>query len=163
MDTTDNMWDYPTDEKTGDYEDDIKPWETTEQKIEAVMKFQEIIEKFTDTKIYYATPEQFDKIDSGFKHIVGGIELAIIHKGEKYIDRYEEHKKDLEPLKKFLETTEAKLSNENFIKKAPKDIIDKEWKKWEDCMDRIFFTMNLCLDDLQKRIDELKQIKDGSK
>ena len=41
MNTNDNMLDHPSDES---YDDDIKPWGTTEQKIEATMKFKEIIE-----------------------------------------------------------------------------------------------------------------------
>jgi len=124
---------------------------------ESIIKFQDIIEKMADVKIHYATPEEFDKLEHAHKFMSNGIEMALILPPDQEEDLYDEHKEQLENLKMFLEKTEEKLSNENFIKRAPKDIVDKEYKKFWDCMEKITFTQNLCLDDLQKRINKLKK------
>jgi valyl-tRNA synthetase len=124
---------------------------------ESISKFQGIIEKMADIKIHYASPEEFDKLEHAHKFMSGGIEMALILPPDQEEDLYEEHKQQLENLRIFLEKTEEKLLNENFIKKAPKDIIDKEYKKWWDCIAKINFMSNLYLDDIQKKIDKIKR------
>ncbi len=125
-----------------------------------------MIEKFCNCKIIYCTEEEYDALPTAntIKFQSGGRSMAVIHDKredieENFWEKYNEKKKELESLRDFLEKTEARLDNESFIKKAPKDIIDKEYKKWWDCMNKITFTANRCLDDIQDRIDLLKQIK----
>ena len=45
--------------------------------------------------------------------------------------------KELDYTKGFLKITEEKLANENFVKNAPQQLVEKEKKKLEDAKEKI--------------------------
>ena len=71
--------------------------------------------------------------------------IAISTKAESYIDisgsidierEIERQEKLLKDVEKSLGISERKLSNENFIKKAPKEVVDKERERYEELKQR---------------------------
>ena len=49
----------------------------------------------------------------------------------------EKLQKELDYTKGFLKITEEKLANENFVKNAPQQLVEKEKKKLEDAKEKI--------------------------
>ncbi len=101
-------------------------------------KFKDIIEENQTYLINLASIDNLTigKLDSKHKsvaEIIAGVEIAIPVEGlidfEKEIKRLS---KDLAKATKDLEQTDKKLNNKNFIDRAPKDVVEKEKRKFEE-------------------------------
>lgn len=134
-------------------------------------KWYPIIEKLCNAEITEISREDFENLPAhrAEKFKIGDTECAImIPESKKDIYEYYNElsekqkslKEELESLRSFLEKTEKRLENEDFIKKAPKDVTDKEYKKWWDCISKINFTMSKSLSIIEEQINILKQIED---
>jgi len=127
---------------------------------ESIDVFKEVIEKLCNCKINYCTKEEYDSFPPEFKKKVGDLEIVILFPNNNDVDnfweKYEELKNELESLKNFLEKTESKLSD-NFITKAPKEIVDKDFKKWCDTISKMNFTLSVMISMLSKRADLIEK------
>ncbi|MBU1778619.1 hypothetical protein KJ992_03105, partial [Patescibacteria group bacterium] len=71
-----------------------------------------------------------EKINNAIKATAGEVEIYLINA----VDKEKEDarvKKEVENLKKLINNIEQKLSNQEFIQKAPKEIVEKEKKRLE--------------------------------
>ncbi|MBU0620041.1 valine--tRNA ligase, partial [Patescibacteria group bacterium] len=74
--------------------------------------------------------ETGEKINNAIKATAGEVEIYLINA----VDKEKEDarvKKEVENLKKLINNIEQKLSNQEFIQKAPKEIVEKEKKRLE--------------------------------
>ena len=71
---------------------------------------------------FLRTINRLNDLNNNFRH-EGIIEI------DKEISRLE---KDIQKIKKDYDTTKAKLENENFVSRAPQDVIEKENSKKEE-------------------------------
>lgn len=122
-----------------------------------------LIEKLCNAKISFCTEDQFNALPANAikqrtKH---GTEYAIMVPQtvtiEDIWERYYKLKEELESHRSFLEKTESRLNNESFIGKAPKDIIEKEYKKWWDCTEKINFTLSEMINQMETITNILKK------
>ena len=91
--------------------------------------YKGLIEKLSKTKEL----EEIKNIPAKFPTLVSGkdtLYLAI----EKSTDSKKDTLKQIEYLEGFLNSVEKKLSNKNFVDKAPKNVVDIEKKKRDDAL-----------------------------
>ncbi|OWZ83895.1 valine--tRNA ligase [Natranaerobius trueperi] len=118
---------------------------------------------FDDYKVYFnalagAEPvsvvsEMKEKPKKALSAVVRGAEIFLPLEGlvnlSEEIERLEKKEKELE---KEVDLVESKLSNENFVNKAPKDVVDKEKEKQQDYKVR--------LQKVTERLDTLRSMKE---
>lgn len=98
-------------------------------------RFESIIIKLNNiSEIGYVAEKQ----QNCFSFISDGSEYFIPFEGKINIEEeLEKINKDLDYAKGFLKKIEKKLSNDRFIQNAPKDVIEKEYNKQKDTLQKI--------------------------
>ncbi len=103
---------------------------------------KKIIEEFKHHILNLAKLTEFEEVKERPEKTVAGfsgdVEIFIYTEGEVDIEKLKEHyTKRKEKVLKELERTNKKLSNENFLKKAPKEIVEKEKRIKEELEDEL--------------------------
>lgn len=115
------------------------------EKIEVVIraeneKFEKLIEKYRKQIVTMAATEKLNIVnrtgnvpERALSHIVSGAEIFLPVEGLKDIDNeIKRIQKDLDKVVKEIGRTEGKLKNQDFLKNAPQNVIEKERSKYEE-------------------------------
>ncbi len=75
---------------------------------------------------------------SAFTSEFGNVELFVLLEGLIDFEKEKQRiKKEIEETEKFVKTLEAKINNENFIKKAPKEEVEKTQQKYKLALEKL--------------------------